>query len=159
MKLIISSATALFILVSLVATGQTMAKDSGSTKKTFVIRSNKLNDLNNKIFSIKLIQTKGKKGQRRWSWESDEIAFHNKKLVLKYMKTMEQYPAVAYTVGADTSSDGNTIKFKAITRSPYYNKATITIEGTISGNDIKGTAIWVSKVGTYEYTFAGVLEK
>lgn len=145
----------MIICVSLFVKGQAIQKDSNSRKATFVIRSNNKPDLNNKTFSIKLIQTKGKKGQRKWTWESDEITFKRNRLGLNYMKVMEGYQTAAYTISNDTSRIG-LIKFKAILHSL---KATITIEGTIDGDNTEGTAIWISKMGTYEYSFAGALEK
>jgi hypothetical protein len=34
----------------------------------------------------------------------------------------------------------------------------IEIEGIVNNNNVSGTATWISPVGTYYYTFSGVLK-
>ena len=144
---------------SLCALGQT-GQDSDTLNKrtTFVIKAKKPPDLNNKTFAIKLLQTKGKKGQRRWKWDNDEITFKKGRLTSKVMKENENYPAAVYFASIDSSSVSGAIKFKMFSKGPYDSKTSIALEGTITGDHIEGTASWISVMGAYSYTFSGELK-
>ncbi|HTB06177.1 MAG TPA: hypothetical protein VK806_04420 [Bacteroidia bacterium] len=139
------------LLLSIYLLGQTQVS-------TFVIKPKPV-DLNNKTFVIKLVQTKGAIGQRKWNWDKDEIVFKNNMLTSKLMNSREKFPAAAYTISIDSTTNENTIKFKMTSKNSYSFKATIELDGTITGNYIVGTAIWISRAGTYYYSFSGTLKQ
>src|ERR1700757_883568 len=111
MKTITSIISTLILCTSLSALSQ-----SDSSRGTFIIKAKRPIDLNNKTFDIKLIQTKGKKGQRRWKWDNDEITFKKGKLTSKLMKENESYPAAVYFASIDSSSASGSIKFKMFSK-------------------------------------------
>jgi len=114
--------------------------------------------LNGKTYSVTLTQTKGKTGQRKWKWDTDELSFKGGKVTSKTMKTYEQYPTTVYSSKIDSSSGEKKISFKMLSHSPYHVTATIELDGTVDGNNIEGTAVWVSVIGTYNYSFSGTLK-
>ena len=129
-----------------------------TTHGTFVIKARKPIDLNNKTFHIKLIQTKGKKGQRSWKWDDDELVFKKDMLLSTLMNKMERYPAATYFATID-SANADAVKFKMFSQNPDDAGARIRIEGKVTGDHIEGTASWLSRIGTYYYKFSGNLEK
>jgi len=143
MEKIISFAIVFFVCISLYTWAQYRVQGDG---------------LNNKTFTITLTQTKGQTGQRKWSWQDDEITFKDGKLISKTMNKHEEFPAAVYSVTIDSSSGEKQVKFQMVSQNHFTYKATIKLNGTITGDVVEGTAEWISVMGTYEYTFTGAVK-
>lgn len=142
MKEIFSSLLALsvvFFSINSICAGQKKEKDK-------VLAS--------KIYTIEIYETGGKKASKH---EQDEISFKNDKLNSKFISGEYKFPASPYTVSVDSSSSPHTITFESETKN--QNEEELKWEGTITGEDIEGTAI-ISKKGKTkkEYYFLGNLK-
>lgn len=110
--------------------------------------------LANKIYTIELTETGGKKAGKP---VSDEISFKGDKLNSKFMASENKFPASAYTVSVDSASNPKTITFQSDSKNPDGEE--LKLNGTITDDAIEGTAV-VSKKGKTkkEYSFSGDLK-
>ncbi len=111
--------------------------------------------LANKIYTIELAA----QGKKAGDPEADEITFKSDKFTSKLMKTNEKFAPAAYTAELDTSDAANkVITFECESKNPDTELLKWT--GTITGEDIEGTAVWTNKKGKTkkEYTFSGTLK-
>ncbi len=111
--------------------------------------------LGNKIYVIELTAQGGKKAAEP---EKDELSFKADKFASKMMQTDFEFEPALYTVTVDSSNmiEGKpTISFE----SEGKNGADEPIKwtGTVTGDEIEGTAVWTNKKGKVkkEYTFSG----
>ena len=86
--------------------------------------------------------------------ENDEISFKSEKLNSKFMTAQNHFPAAAYTVTVDSSATPATISF--VSEGKSSDGEDIKWEGTVTGDDIEGTAT-ISKKGKTkkEYSYTG----
>jgi len=108
-----------------------------------------------KIYTIELT-AQGKKAGKP---ENDEISFKSDKFTSKLMKTDEKFAPAAYTAELDTTDAANkVITFTAESKNP--SEELLNWTGTITGEDIEGTAVWTNKKGKTkkEYAFTGTLK-
>lgn len=108
-----------------------------------------------KIYTIELAA----QGKKAGDPEPDEITFKSDKFTSKLMKTSEQFAPSAYTAELDTSDAANKIiTFES--ESKNTSDELLKWTGTITGEDIEGTAVWTNKKGKMkkEYTFTGTLK-
>ena len=109
--------------------------------------------LANKTYTIEFTETNAKKPKPI----SDEISFKSEKLNSKFMTTENHFPAAAYTVSVESTSDPKTITFTS--QGNNNDKEMIKWDGTISGEDIEGTATITTKKGKEtQYSFTGNLK-
>ena len=109
--------------------------------------------LANKTYTIEFTETNAKKPKPI----SDEISFKSEKLNSKFMTTENHFPAAAYTVSVDSTSDPKTITFTS--QGNNTDKEMIKWDGTISGEDIEGTATITTKKGKEtQYSLTGNLK-
>ncbi len=108
----------------------------------------------NKIYTIELTETGGKKAGKP---VSDEISFKDDKLKSKFMASENKFPASAYTVSVDSASNPKTITFQSDSKNPDGEE--LKCNGTITDEAIAGTAV-ISKKGKTkkEYSFSGNLK-
>jgi len=97
--------------------------------------------LASKIYTVEMIETTAKKAGKT---EGDEISFKNEKLNSKFMTAQNHFPAAAYTVSVDSSSNPATITFSSEGKNPDGEE--IKWEGTVTDNDIEGRIV-ISKNG------------
>ena len=108
-----------------------------------------------KIFTIELTEKKGKKSGKP---ESDEISFMSDKFTSKLLKE-DKFMAAPYTATVDSSdAAAKTITFAAEAKNG--DDETVKWEGTVTGEEIEGTAVITNKKGKVkkEYTFSGSLK-
>ncbi len=108
-----------------------------------------------KIFTIELAA----QGKKAGDPEADEISFKSDKFTSKLMKTDEKFAPSAYTAVLDTADAANkVITFES--ESKNAGEELLKWTGTITGEDIEGTAVWTNKKGKTkkEYTFTGSLK-
>ena len=106
-----------------------------------------------KIFTIEITATGGKKEADP---ESDEISFKGDKFTSNLMKKESQFKPAPYTASRDSSNAaGMVINFESEMTNP--DNETLKWTGTITGDDIEGTATLTNKKGKVkkEYTFTG----
>jgi len=139
MKTIIALIIALITGISFYASSQTQKQDK---------------ELDNKTFRIKLKQTDGKNSG--WQWTEDEISFKAGTLKSKFMSKHEQFPSADCSITVDASSAEKIIGFSAAHKNTGVSD--IKWEGTVTGNKIKGTAVWTNMQGTRSYTFSGTIK-
>ena len=109
-----------------------------------------------KVFTIELTAQGGKKAADP---EKDELSFKSDKFTSNLMKTNEQFMATPYTAVLDTSNaESKVITFEA--ESKNSGDEILKWAGTITGEEIEGTAVWTSKKGKIkkEYKFTGTLK-
>lgn len=109
-----------------------------------------------KVFTIDLTAQGGKKAADP---EKDELSFKSDKFTSNLMKTNEQFMATPYTAAIDSSNaESKVITFEA--ESKNSGDEILKWSGTITGEDIEGTAVWTSKKGKIkkEYKFTGTLK-
>lgn len=128
-----------------------------TSENSFAQKEKKVKDkvLANKVFTVEMAETTGKKVGKK---ENDEISFKSDKLTSKFMTTTEKFPAAAYiVVEVDTTSKPSTVTF--MSEGKDAEGQDIKWEGTISGDDIEGTAT-VSKKGKVkrEFAYTGALK-
>jgi hypothetical protein len=152
MKRFFSFTISVLICISLSASGQTNGKNENTNKNTFTIRRNK--KLNNKTFTIKLTETKGKR--LGWQWETDEISFNSNKLISRMQNMKEGFSDAMCTIIIDSTSSENTINFTATGKNSGGSK--IKWKGMVTDDSISGTAIWTNGQGTQSYSFFGTLK-
>lgn len=108
-----------------------------------------------KIYTIELAA----QGKKAGDPEPDEISFKSDKFTSKMMKTDEKFAPSAYTAELDTTDAANKIiTFETESKNP--GEELLKWTGTITGEDIEGTATWTNKKGKTkkEYTFTGTLK-
>lgn len=104
-----------------------------------------------KVFTVEMTETTNKKVGKT---ETDEISFKSEKLNSKFMTGKNHFPATAYTVSVDSSTTPPIFTFKC--EGQDADGQDIEWEGTVSGDDIEGTAIIVKKGKTkMEYAYRG----
>ena len=111
--------------------------------------------LGGKIYAIEL----SAQGKKAGDPEADEITFKADKFTSKIMKTNEKFVPSAYTVELDTTDAANKIiTFETESKNP--GEELLKWTGTVSGDEIEGTATWTNKKGKVkkEYTFTGELK-
>ena len=113
------------------------------------------NSLEGKTFSIKLEITGAER--RGMPWTTDEISFEDGKLISKVMSEKEGFPPFDCAITVDSSSSPVKIHFTASGHNTGVSD--IKWEGTITGNKIKGTAVWTNMNGPQAQTFSGTLKK
>ena len=111
--------------------------------------------LNNKTFSIILIKKSG--DRKGWQWTTDELSFISNKLISKVQKEKEGFPSSVCSIAIDSSASPKTIKFKTTVKNTGISK--IIWDGTVKGEQIDGTAIWINGQGTQVYTFSGTIKE
>ena len=110
--------------------------------------------LTGRIYTVEVSETTGKKVGKT---KSDEIAFKSEKLNSKFMTSENHFPAAAYTVTVDSSSTPATISF--VSEGKNSDGEDIKWEGTITGDDIEGSAIITKKGKTKkEYAYTGSIK-
>ena len=111
--------------------------------------------LANKVYVIELTDQTGKKSAPP---VPDEITFRANKVSSKIMLVENQFPAAEYTVSVDSSSAEKVITFEANSINPTSEEE-LKWEGTVTGEEIEGTAQWIKKgkVKGYYY-FTGTLK-
>lgn len=124
---------------------------------TGVLAQKKAKDkvLVNKVFIVEMAETTGKKVGKK---AADEISFKSEKLNSKFMTKETGFPAALYTVSdVDSSTTPPTITFIS---EGELNGENIKWQGTVTGNDIEGTAI-ISKKGKTkkEYAYTGAIKE
>ena len=112
--------------------------------------------LGNKIYTVQLTAQGGKKASEP---EADEISFKTDKLNSKLLQSDYEFEPAPYTVTVDSSNmvDGKpTISFEA--EGKNVADEPIKWTGTVTGDEIEGTAVWTNKKGKVkkEYTFSGI---
>lgn len=108
-----------------------------------------------KIYTIDLAA----QGKKAGDPVPDELTFKSDKFTSKVMKTDEKFAPAAYTAELDTTDAANkVITFECESKNPDTELLKWT--GTITGEDIEGTAVWTNKKGKTkkEYTFSGTLK-
>jgi archaellum component FlaF (FlaF/FlaG flagellin family) len=122
--------------------------------KVFAQKKEKDKVLANKIYTIELTETGGKKHAKP---ESDEISFKGEKLNSKFMTSEYKIPAAPYTVSVDSSATPKTITFQS--ESKGQDGEELKWDGTITDEAIEGTAV-ISKKGKTkkDYSFTGSLK-
>jgi len=135
-----------FISLTLFSSGQ---------HKTNTIIVKQENNLNNKIFEIKLTPTSGKRDE--WEWNKDEISFNSDSLSSKIMSEKEKFNPAYCKTKTTPSSIGSTISFDATMQNPGGSK--ITWKGKATGDIISGTVVWKYLSGTSTYSFKGTFKK
>ena len=109
----------------------------------------------NKVFTVDLTETGGKKTAKP---ESDEISFKGDKMNSKFMVSEYKFSSAAYTVSVDSSSGSKEITFSSNGKNPDGEE--IKWDGTVTDDAIEGTAV-ISKKGKTkkEYAFSGALKE
>lgn len=108
-----------------------------------------------KIYTIELAE----QGKKAGDPEPDELTFKSDKFTSKVMKLDEKFMPSAYTAELDTSDAANKIiTFESESKNP--GEELLKWTGTITGEEIEGTAVWTNKKGKMkkEYTFTGTLK-
>ena len=108
----------------------------------------------NKTYTVEITETTGKKVGKT---DNDEISFKSEKLNSKWMTTNNHFPAALYTVSVDSSSTPPSFTFTS--EGKDQDGQDIKWEGSVTGDDIEGTAV-ISKKGKTkkEYAFTGALK-
>ena len=109
-----------------------------------------------KIYTIELTAQGGKKVADP---EKDELSFKSDKFTSNLMKTNEQFMAAPYTAAIDSSNtESKVITFEV--ESKNSGDEILKWTGTVTGEEIEGTAVWTSKKGKIkkEYKFTGTLK-
>lgn len=110
--------------------------------------------LTGRIYTIEMSETTGKKVGKT---KSDEIAFKSEKLNSKFMTSENHFPAALYTVTVDSSSTPPAISF--VSEGKNSDGEDIKWEGTITGDDIEGSALITKKGKTKkEYSYTGSIK-
>lgn len=112
--------------------------------------------LANKTYTVELVEQGGKKAAEP---EPDEINFKTDKFTSKMMKTEEQFAPSTYTASLDSANlESKVITFETEGKNPGGEILKWT--GTITGEDVEGTAVWTNKKGKVkrEYNFTGTLK-
>ncbi len=105
-----------------------------------------------KIFTIELVG----QGKKAGDPEADEISFKGGVFTSNLMKKENEFKPGPYTVEADSSAEaGKTLSFESEMKNP--SDEVLAWKGTITKDDIEGTATWTNKKGKTkkEYTFTG----
>ena len=106
-----------------------------------------------KIFTTEITATGGKKAADP---ESDEISFKSGNLTSNLMKKESGFKPSPYTASLDSSNAaGAVINFECEMTNP--DSETLKWSGTITMDDVEGTAVLTNKKGKVkkEYTFTG----
>lgn len=106
-----------------------------------------------KIFTVELTATGGKKASDP---ESDEISFKSGNFTSNLMKKESGFKPSPYTASLDSSNAaGMVVNFESEMTNP--DNETLKWTGTITGDDIEGTATLTNKKGKVkkEYTLTG----
>ena len=112
-------------------------------------------ELEGKFFTIELTEQGGKKTPKP---ESDELSFKSDKFTSKLMKEKNKFGSAVYTATTDTASAEKIISFEA--ESKNDGGELLSWKGTITGENIEGTAVWSKKGKTKkEYAYSGSLKK
>ena len=107
-----------------------------------------------KIYTVDMAETTGKKVGKK---ANDEIAFKGEKLSSRFMTSENHFPAALYTVTVDSSSTPPVISF--VSEGKSSDGEDIRWEGTITGDDIEGSAIITKKGKTKkEYSYTGSIK-
>jgi len=109
-------------------------------------------ELDGKTFHIKLKLIDGKRVEGS-TWLEDEITFKGGNLKLKDMSRREKFPPAHCEIKADPTAGEKTIAFSASHNNPFGSD--IKWDGTVTGNSIKGTAVWTNIHGPRTYSFSG----
>lgn len=112
-------------------------------------------ELDGKIFTIQLTE-EGKKAGKE---VEDEVSFKSNKFKSKVMFEKNKFGPGEYTVTVDSSNaESRVVTFEA--ESKIGSDELLTWEGTITGEEIEGTAVWTKKGKTKkEYSFTGTLKQ
>jgi hypothetical protein len=107
----------------------------------------------NKVYTVEMTETTNQKVGKK---ANDEISFKSEKLNSKFMTSENKFPAALYTVTVDSTTTPPTISFVSEGNSDGED---IKWEGTITGDDIEGTAT-ISKKGKTkkEYAYTGSIK-
>jgi hypothetical protein len=110
--------------------------------------------LANKTYSVEITANNVKKAKT----EADEISFKMEKLTSKFISLNHKIPAAPYTVEVDSTASPIAITFTSESTNPDGD--IVKWEGTITGEDIEGTAFITNKKGktTHDYSFTGALK-
>jgi uncharacterized protein (TIGR03067 family) len=128
---------------------------SFAQKKEAAPKKEKDKFLANKVFTIDLTETGGKKTPKP---ESDEISFKGEKMSSKFMTQEYKFPSSAYTVTVDSSASPKTITFQSLGKNP--DEEEIKWDGTITDDAVEGTVVITKKGKTKkEYSFSGTLKE
>ena len=106
-----------------------------------------------KVFTIEITATGGKKAADP---ENDEISFKSDKFTSNLMKKESQFMPAPYTPSLDSSNAaGAVINFESEMKNA--DEETLKWTGTITADDIEGTAVLTNKKGKVkkEYAFSG----
>lgn len=108
-----------------------------------------------KVFVVELTETTNKKVGKM---VAEEISFKSEKLNSKTMASQNHFPAALYVVtDVDSASAPPTISFSSEGKNP--DGEDVKWEGTVTGDEIEGTAI-ISRKGKVkkEYAYTGALK-
>ncbi|MFH1004456.1 MAG: hypothetical protein V1781_03030 [Bacteroidota bacterium] len=110
--------------------------------------------LANKIFAVELTDQSAKKATPP---EPDEITFRTNKVGSRVLLMKSGFPPSEYTVSVDSSAGEVVITFEAVSKNTLDEE--LKWEGTITGEEIEGTAqlIKKGKVKNYYY-YLGTLK-
>ena len=114
----------------------------------------KKNNLNGKTFSVKLTLTNGER--KGWQWDKDELSFQSGQFISKVMSAKEKFRTADYTFTGDSSASEKEIGFECTANNPGGSE--IKWNGTVTGKNINGTAVWSNQRGTFSYSFSGKLK-
>jgi hypothetical protein len=111
--------------------------------------------LASKVFTVELTETTGKKVIKT---VTEEISFKSEKLNSKTMTSQNHFPAALYVVeDVDTTSTPHVVTFSSTGTNPDGEE--VKWEGTVSGDEIEGSAIITKKGKTKkEYAYTGTLK-
>ena len=111
--------------------------------------------LANQVYTIYIAETGLRKNPQP---ESDDISFKGDKFNSKFMASEYKFPAAAYTVSVDSSSERKMIIFQSLSKNPDGEE--IKWSASICEGAIEGTAV-ISKNGKTkkEYSYSGNLKE
>lgn len=110
-----------------------------------------IKEVNGKTFNIILTLTNGKRSG--WQWTTDKVHFESNRLTSAEMTKREKFPSGTCSLKLDSTASTKTVKFKTSVKNSSGSK--IEWQGTVTGNQIEGTAIWTDKQSTESYSFSG----
>ena len=116
-------------------------------------QARKKNPLNGKTFVIELTPVDDER--KGWQWKKDEISFFGGRLSSDVMTKKEEFPGAKFTFTSDSAA-ANVSTFHAEHKN--MGDSEIIWNGTLSGDDIEGTAEWTNLQGTFNYSFTGMLK-
>ena len=102
---------------------------------------------------VEFTNTTGEK--TRLKWKKDEISFNAGRLNSKVMSAKEGFPSAKCTLTVDSSA-ADAIHFQG--KHQNAGASEIIWDGTVTGDDIEGTAEWTNLQGSFTFTFTGTLK-